>query len=169
MSIDVSRALRNEGIPYPFSEDVDLGTIAYATGDFRTEGVARIEGELTAMDGEIFATGKIETTLVRVCDRCAEEYRRSYVLAFEETFTGKQEGCSSEDYTFENEQIDFERMMQDCVVLQVPTASLCSDDCKGLCPVCGVNLNRARCDCGANDQIGPFGVLAGFVDRDKED
>lgn len=169
MSIDVSHALRNEGTAYPFGEELDLGVIPFETGDFRTDGITKIEGELTAMDGEIFAKGEITTTLSRLCDRCGEGYTRTYVLSFEETFTRNHEDDDSDNYSFENEEIDFERMVQDCIVLQTPTASLCSDDCRGLCPICGVNLNSAQCNCVANDQIGPFGVLAGFVDRDKED
>ena len=37
--------------------------------------------------------------------------------------------------------------MHEQFVLTLPMKPLCSDDCKGLCPVCGTNLNRGTCDC----------------------
>ena len=166
MSIDVSLALKNEGVQYPFSEDLSLGVIECMNGDFVTEGVSHAEGTLTAMEGEIYLEGELEVALVRLCDRCADEYKRSYRLSFKETFTGRKDGDESENYIYADGLVDLTQMVEDYVVLQVPTASLCSEDCKGLCPVCGVNLNRASCNCGANDQTGPFGVLAGLVDRD---
>ncbi|MBP3372181.1 MAG: DUF177 domain-containing protein [Clostridia bacterium] len=166
MSIDVSLALKNEGVQYPFSEKLELGVIECMYGNFETEGATAVSGTLVAMEGEIYLEGEIEVALVRLCDRCADEYKRSYHLEFKETFTGKKDGDESENYTFADGQVDLVQMVEDYVVLQVPTASLCSEDCKGLCPVCGVNLNRASCNCGANDQSGPFGMLAGLMDRD---
>ncbi len=166
MSIDVSLALKNEGVQYPFSEELTIGVIECVTGDYKTEGAIRVEGMLTAMEGEIYLDGEMEVALVRLCDRCADEYKRSYCLTFKETFTGKKDGDESENYIFADGLVDLTQMVEDYVVLQVPTASLCSEDCKGLCPVCGVNLNRASCNCGANNQTGPFGILAGLVDRD---
>jgi uncharacterized protein len=173
MSIDVSHALKNQGVSYPFCEELALGVISYDTGDLRTEGLTRVKGTLTAMDAKVLVRGEMKVTMQRVCDRCAEPYDRQYVMTFEETFTDQRGDDKDDDsldaYPFANEQIDLQRMLQDCIVLQLPTASLCTQDCKGLCPVCGVNLNRASCNCGAKDQFGPFGVLAGLADRDKEE
>ena len=168
MSIDAACALKNEGVNYPFEEKVALGVVSFDTGDFVTQDSAGVHGTMVAMEGKVYLSGEVEVTLERICDRCAESYTRAYTLPFEEVFsrTPEEEDEESDEYPFEMDEIDLTRMLEDTIVLQVPTASLCTEDCKGLCPVCGINLNIAQCNCGGKDQVGPFGVLAGFVDRD---
>jgi len=48
---------------------------------------------------------------------------------------------------YENDEIDLGQLMQEQFYLALPMKPLCKDDCKGLCPNCGTNLNKATCDC----------------------
>jgi uncharacterized protein len=48
---------------------------------------------------------------------------------------------------YENDEIDLDQLMKEQFQLSLPMKPLCSDDCKGLCPVCGKNLNRDTCTC----------------------
>lgn len=50
-------------------------------------------------------------------------------------------------YGYENEQVDLTPLFRDQVILAVPFAPLCREDCKGLCPQCGADRNRETCDC----------------------
>ena len=168
MSIDVSLAKRNEGIPYPFSENLSIGTIPYEMGDIRTKGETAVNGTAMGADGKILLQGSIEVLLSQVCDRCAEPFERSYRFDFSELFTDGQPDEDSDDYPFQSERIDLERMVQDCIVLQLPAVNLCMETCRGLCPVCGINRNHANCNCNI-EFSGPFGALAGLMDRMKED
>ena len=52
-----------------------------------------------------------------------------------------------ETYPLEGDEIDLEQLVRDTVLLDLPAAPLCRDDCAGLCPACGADRNRARCDC----------------------
>ncbi len=168
MSIDVSLAKRNEGIPYPFSEALTLGTIPFEMGDIHTVGETRIDGTAMGADKKVLLEGTVHVMLSQQCDRCAEPFERSYDFDFSELFTDGQIEEDSDDYPFQSDRIDLEKMVQDCIVLQLPAVNLCMETCKGLCPVCGINRNHATCNC--NIEIsGPFGVLAGLVDRVKED
>lgn len=46
--------------------------------------------------------------------------------------------------------LDIAPQVWDTLILSLPTDVLCRDDCRGLCPVCGINLNRESCDCSRN-------------------
>jgi uncharacterized protein len=48
---------------------------------------------------------------------------------------------------YENEEIDLGQLMREQFYLSLPMKPLCGPDCKGLCPICGTNLNRGTCEC----------------------
>jgi uncharacterized protein len=52
-----------------------------------------------------------------------------------------------ETYLLEDDVIDLEPMVRDALLLELPLAPLCRDDCAGLCPTCGANRNDEPCDC----------------------
>ena len=67
----------------------------------------------------------------------------------ENTGEGERE-IEEDDLTtafYENDEIDLGQLMQEQFYLALPMKPLCRDDCKGLCPECGTNLNRGTCDC----------------------
>ena len=47
----------------------------------------------------------------------------------------------------EDDVADLTEMIRDTLIASQPIRNLCKEDCKGLCPICGVNLNESECDC----------------------
>jgi len=100
-------------------------------------------------------TGRVQTTLELPCSRCLEPFTRPVDAAFDLRYqpqtanTGADEREIAEDDLstafYENEEIDLGQMMREQFLL--PMKPLCSEECRGLCPVCGTNLNRGACDC----------------------
>jgi DUF177 domain-containing protein len=104
--------------------------------------------------------GHMKTTLELPCGRCLEPF----TLPVDQTFdlryqphahnTGEGEREIEEDDLttafYENDEIDLGQLMREQFYLALPMKPLCSDDCKGLCPICGTNLNRGACDCSRN-------------------
>lgn len=101
--------------------------------------------------------GHVKTTLELPCSRCLEPF----TLPVDQTFdlryqphaqnTGEGEREIEEDDLttafYENDEIDLGQLMREQFYLALPMKPLCAEDCKGLCPVCGKNLNREMCDC----------------------
>jgi uncharacterized protein len=56
--------------------------------------------------------------------------------------------------------VDVVDLLRQQVYLSLPVKQICSHDCKGLCPQCGLDLNREACICPQNVQSSPFAVLA---------
>src|SRR5437763_2393644 len=101
--------------------------------------------------------GHVETTLELTCSRCLEPFTLPVDADFDLRYqphaanTGEPEKEIEEDDLttafYEDDQIDLGLLMREQFYLSLPMKPLCQADCKGLCPECGTNLNRDRCDC----------------------
>src|SRR5947207_3282909 len=101
--------------------------------------------------------GNVKTTLELACSRCLEPYTLPVDQRFDLRYqphaqnTGEGEREIEEDDLttafYENDEIDLGQLMREQFYLALPMKPLCSDDCKGLCPACGANLNRTTCGC----------------------
>ena len=108
--------------------------------------------------GERFRlTGRAQTVLELPCSRCLEAFSWPVDAAFDLVYhpqsTNVGEGeleVETEDLStafYENHQIDLGQLMREQFYLAIPMKPLCREDCAGLCPMCGTNLNRETCDC----------------------
>jgi uncharacterized protein len=101
--------------------------------------------------------GTVKTTLELPCSRCVEPFllpvENSFDLRYQPHAVNTGEGereIEEDDLTtafYENDQIDLRELMREQFYLALPMKPLCQDDCKGLCSICGINLNRGTCDC----------------------
>ena len=101
--------------------------------------------------------GRLQTTLELKCSRCLEPFTvpvdQEFDLRYQPHTANAGEGereIEEDDLTtafYEKDQIDLGHLMHEQFVLALPMKPLCDTACKGLCPVCGTNLNTATCDC----------------------
>ena len=113
--------------------------------------------------------GRVQTTLELSCGRCLEPFRWTVDEPFELTyeprraFTGDHEReIADEDFSsafYDNDQIDLEQLIRERFEMSLPMKPLCRDDCQGLCPVCGTNLNRGTCSCKRDWEDPRFAAL----------
>mgnify|MGYP000559119389 CR=1 FL=1 len=74
---------------------------------------------------------------------------------------------SDEIILLEHDEVDLAELARDAFILDMDTKTLCSEDCKGLCPGCGVNLNREPCRC--KKQVDPrLAKLASLLSGERE-
>lgn len=114
-----------------------------------------IEGE------NVFVRGKLQGWVEVACSRCVGPVRISvdeplhvtYVprAALPESSEEDEEVQLSEEdlelYPYENQEIDLQPLLREQIIMAVPFAPLCAEDCKGLCPSCGIDRNHETCDC----------------------
>jgi len=104
--------------------------------------------------------GTARTVLQMSCDRCLERVDVSLETPVNASFV-RQNGVETE-ITFDNmdevplegDEIPLEEVILSDVSLSIPMKVLCKEDCKGLCPVCGKDLNFGACDC-EEDNLDP--------------
>lgn len=107
----------------------------------------------------ILLKGTIDTVIHLNCSRCLEEAALPVSVPFRYTLVpapaGPEEGreeieLSEEDLEYgyyEGEIVDCDPLIYEQIVLQIPMKVLCNEDCRGLCPDCGTNLNLGACNC----------------------
>jgi uncharacterized protein len=68
---------------------------------------------------------------------------------------------------YENDEIDLGQLMREQFYLSLPMKPLCLDDCQGLCPQCGTNLNRGTCGCQRTWEDPRFAPLRALKENDR--
>ena len=82
------------------------------------------------------------------CDRCGEETITSFDYGFDHTLVLSLEQENEGDYIETPDYIlDLDELVTSDILLELPSKHLCSEDCKGVCPKCGANLNKFACKC----------------------
>lgn len=131
---------------------------------------AKQEGE------EVLVLGQLSTKIVFACSRCLTEFKQDVVVPFRERFVLSENVQSiekDEELVDESEEIhfvrdskvDLEPYVIETIMLGLPFIPLCNDACRGLCSVCGTNLNEHSCDC-KQEKVDPR--LAGLADYFKK-
>ena len=123
--------------------------------------------------------GRLRTTLELTCSRCLDPFVLPVDAAFDLRYqphtrnTGEGEREIEEDDLstafYENDVIDLGQLMGEQCYLSLPMKPLCRDDCGGLCPVCGTDLNRGRCSCNREWDDPRFAVLETFKTLKHDD
>ena len=110
-----------------FDEDLD---------DFTGE--IKIVGEVEDAGRCYVVRGRIECTKSFTCDRCLAQATANQVHEFDEEI---DKAAAIDDV------LDVTELLRDVLLAAQPMKNLCKADCKGLCPVCGANLNEGECGC----------------------
>lgn len=130
---------------------------------------------LYSFDGEgIDLKGVLSSEAVMNCTKCNEEFTKPFSVVFEERYlkVPEKEADELDCYPYSGEKLQLDKMVSDLILLNAPLYGLCKPDCKGLCPVCGTNLNTSQCSCTAEDDSSPFAALKGLkelLNQDQED
>ena len=93
------------------------------------------------------------------CVRCLDIYSHSLKWLVTDLYAFDRRNVTDSGLLVPEEgQIDLEPLLREYALLEIPISPLCKPDCKGLCPICGENLNRV--DCGHHPEPdSPFSVL----------
>jgi uncharacterized protein len=161
-----------EGLSFTFEEFSDLGEDIVVSKPF--------SGSLSLNKRgiEVKVAGTLKGAIVLTCDRCLAEYEFPIDLSFnlilrprsslnlEET---KELSIEELDVSFyDDDFIAFAELLREEVMLAIPYKTLCREDCKGICQVCGKNLNEGPCSCRVFKKSSPFAILKDLLSTSKE-
>jgi uncharacterized protein len=93
------------------------------------------------------ATGTLTTTWRATCRRCAKDAGGVLEVAVAERFSADAGPEDDEAYPIVAEHVDLRELVSDAVLLELPLAPMCKEDCEGLCPTCGADRNDGPCGC----------------------
>ena len=124
--------------------------------EFRVGGAIAVDLSYYRAGMELFFEGRLNAPMVASCARCAEEFSAPSARPFRFVLAPRAAGddddgrLRSEDLEFsfyDGDQIDLAPLIAEQLILALPSRALCREDCRGLCPSCGTNLNLSPCGC----------------------
>ena len=148
MVVSVNEALRRVGEPFPFSWEGELKPQSFAGETVVFRNTAKLSGSYV-YDGKTFRVdADAEASYETTCARCGKPMIQTLSFSFSEHFVRSVFKTEDDElYPYEGEQLDLSEAFFDNFFLEMPMTSVCSEACKGLCPVCGADLNQGQCDC----------------------
>jgi len=150
--------------------------------EFHAAGAAHLAGRATKLGRKVLVQAKATVPLKGQCRRCLKpvsleeqiDLLRSYVPADQiraqhEHRGGTDDAGAVDEESYEGKEIDLKPAVREQVLLQIPGSPLCREDCKGLCPKCGKDLNEGDCGCDRAVLDPRWAVLKGLqLEKKKE-
>ena len=140
-----------EGKDIEGEEDAQVLALEKGAGA-EPDGPIRYQLHLQCVSHELIVTGVVGVTVRLVCSRCA--------VTFKEKIQDRAFFCEREVPDL-HQTLDLTDEVRETIILDFPNFPLCGEACRGLCPRCGVNLNRERCGCRP-EEPGRWSVFSGL-------
>ena len=150
-----------------------------ADPDYRVVAPVRLTMDVEKAGADAFAVkGRVSTTLEMSCSRCLDGFEVPVDAAFdlryvphaENTGEGERE-IAEDDLTtafYRDGMLDIVDLLREQFQLALPMKPLCSDACRGMCPQCGINLNRTECACRPQWEDPRLAPLKSLLTKEKE-
>ena len=124
-----------------------------------------VKAQLTPRSGAVQLVAEVDYLYRMNCDRCAEETEQTMHHRFEHMLVRSLNDEENDEYIeVGDEPLDLTELLHADIVMEIPSKFVCSEDCKGLCPICGVNLNKAACDCHRRQTDPRLEILKTLID-----
>lgn len=164
MRLDLRHIIHIPGAVQEFAYELDLSQVRLF-GEQPFDRPVRISGQVRNMAGALELTGRAETVLDTQCDRCLKSLELPVEIPVETLLAERLEDEESDEIVLlENGQADLDEIFTTACILALDSKHLCREDCKGLCPTCGADLNQGPCGC--KKELDPrLAVLAKLLDK----
>ena len=166
--LDVIKALKHPGQIYPFQAAPEIEDMVVLDDPVSFKNVA-VSGEYFGAGERVSLQGEVTATVSSRCAKCLEDVTIPLTAELDAQFAREPDPEDPDLYSFEGSKADITDAVRDALLLELPYRFLCSEDCKGLCPHCGVNLNLGTCTCQEGTEVmNPFSALKAIVQMDEE-
>ncbi len=170
MRLDLRDIIHIPGAAKDFSGELDLSQVELF-GEKPFDRPVAISGTVRNMAGALELSGVARSTLDTRCDRCLKEIAVELDLPVKtllaEELANADDPDSDDIVLLDNGQADLDEIFTTACILSLDSKRLCREDCKGLCPTCGKDLNDGPCACGK--ALDPrLAVLAKLLDKPQD-
>lgn len=146
--VKLESLFNTEGLTQDVDHEVSMSDVDM-NGEHPFHKPLKVTGTFQNVAQIVTLTAVVNADLYTVCDRCAADVVKHLSIPMEHTFvTALNNEENDEEYTVVPDMIlDLDELVLEDVFLNLPTKVLCKENCKGICPQCGKNLNEGPCDC----------------------
>jgi len=142
MIINLKNLAKNETKEINFCSDI---TLSKDYVDINSANISIIGTIARINDTDYKFKSKVNSVLNVNCDLCLKPFKMDICFDVDEIFSSKDN--YEQIYRVVDYVIDLEPIIRENLLINIPMKIVCSDNCKGLCPVCGQNLNEFNCKC----------------------
>ena len=144
--VNVAALRKRAGTRRPVQLAGQLPGLKVTGSEVPDDAVVEADLLLEGLQGEaIVATGTVSSRWEGACRRCLGPASGRLEVEVRELFEAASD--EEETYPLQGDRVDLEPLVRDAVLLELPQAPLCMEECKGLCPTCGANRNEGDCTC----------------------
>ncbi len=175
MAIDMRSVLSGEvtKLPFDYSFSLTEGDFGF---DTKVDGVvfekpARVSGEIVNMGGYIGLRASVSVDYDAECARCLAPLKRSFTVEFERTVVNRGELVNTSDEEADDYiqivdgMLELDTVAAEQLMMEFPMKEVCSEECKGLCPKCGKDLNEGDCGCPKKEIDPRLAILQKLLEK----
>lgn len=170
--VETPRLLKSLSSDTLLDGEIELDELAIGGQRFEIKIPVSYDVVVTNTGAGLVATGTVTGTFLSECSRCLEAFEAQVVGNVEGFYITEEHAESipeEQEYEIiEGDQIDLWPALQAALAIELPYVPLCRDECKGLCPGCGINLNLETCSCEPEEPESPFAVLKDKFKQDEQ-
>lgn len=176
MKANVSELTKIDGASIEVKFNERIAELESEINDFSFNESVDFRGTLYNSAGSLNLEGMASTKYSTFCSKCLLEIERQISVNLQENFVENTAETDEEEYYYEGSNIVFDKAVADNIILQLPMKPVCFENCKGVCPTCGVNLNKEDCKCkkeaitedlGINPKMGALNELMKKIKIDQ--
>ena len=165
MKINVSKISRLDGASMDISFEEPILDVVDQQDGFVFEKPIVFKGSITNISGNLRLEGLFKVYYKANCSRCLKPVTGEAEINISEDFIKSESEEDIDVYTFQGNYIELDRALYDNIILSLPVKLLCSEDCKGICQMCGKDLNEGQCNCKYTDINPKLEVLKNFYNN----
>ncbi len=147
MKINLMSVINCDGATLCIDKEFPVDSFEFAGNEYSFENPVKITGEIRNIGSALKIALHMEGEYTSYCDRCGCDVKASVFGDLEEDITRDNEDMDREMFTIIGHTLDITGAVESLVYGSLPMRNLCKEDCKGLCPKCGTDLNKSECNC----------------------
>ena len=167
MILDLHEIIEAPGKSVAFQCELDAERLSFPALE-AFNGPVTARGTVRNTAGILELTADVEADMTVRCARCGKPFRKRLTPRYTATLQADAEDADSENaFPLDGDGADVSDVLETCLILDTDQRFLCREDCRGLCPICGKDLNDGPCGC--KKEIDPaMAALGRLLEEDQE-
>lgn len=156
MTLDVVDSMKKKGAVTEIELSGSVEAFEYLGEKISFDGNVVLKGKFSREQSKCYMfEGIVTASVMLTCGKCLGWYTVDTEFPVELHFSQKEKAIDDDldMYYTDGDTVCFDEAVQTNVIMNIPAIRLCSDGCKGICPVCGINLNIECCNCNREENV----------------
>lgn len=156
MKINLSRLIDGTVHKIDFGHSLDIDKMSIKGSEIIFASPVSVKGSIyRTADDDMYIDALVSYEYYENCARCLKEFvnKVETVLSGRLMETSKSSFSKDDEiiFCYDNDEIELREQVMTSILLSLPMKALCNANCRGLCPVCGKDLNNEDCDCSIQE------------------